>query len=139
VLKEQGMNTTTDNTTEPADLREAAVELLHVLGARQGADLDAAPDRLGFFAAVAASLAKADELSAADRKLHASALFDLIVKLADPDDPGFAAGWNTALNAQMVMMKASSRTDDGLSEAGYETLKNNAAELWRTAPEAEAG
>ena len=129
------MERTTDDATPADHLRALSVELLRALGAAEhGADLDECDDKLGFFAGIAANLARATELSAADRALHSAALFDMITKLADADAPGFARGWNTATDAQMIMMKASTRTEGGLSEEGYEILKLNAAALYRDEP-----
>jgi hypothetical protein len=130
---------TTAEGTATADLRDLDADMLHALGGRYGADLGECPDKLGFFAAIAASLARADQLSQADRARHAAALFDMIVTMADEADPGFVAGWNTALSAQTIMMKADVRAEGGLSEAGYERVKQTAAELWRTAAEDAAG
>lgn len=128
------MEQTTDDAKAAEQFRALSVELLRVLGAQHGADLDECDDKLGFFAGIAANLARATELSAADRALHSAALFDMIAKLADPDAPGFARGWNTATDAQMIMMKASAQSEGGLSEAGYEILKTNAAALYRREP-----
>lgn len=132
------MDKTTDGATA-ADLRELDAEMLHALGGRYGADLGECPDRLGFFAAIAACLARAGELSQADRARHSAALFDMIATMADEGDPGFVAGWNTALSAQVIVMKADVEAEGGLSEAGYETVKRTTAELLRPTPEGATG
>lgn len=122
---------TSDNTGgEHGDFRHLTAEMLQHLATQRGIDFSQeCSAKVGFLGALIATMARAGELSAEDRSLHAESMFELARTLfPDGGDTAFATGWNLGVETQLVVMDSYAKAGD-LSQAGLDNLAHSSAQL----------